>query len=168
MWRVSRSLATMRTPSRDTLLGWTLVSIQGLLFVGIAFWPQDWSPEVYASLIPALVLIVLGAAGMVASALHLGGALTPLPTPNGAGLSARGVYGWARHPMYTAVVVICVGVALGRGLLVVWVLVGALTVLFEVKTRVEERYLTVAYDGYAEYAARTGKFVPGLRKRTTG
>jgi len=153
------------TPPRPAL-GWTLVTIQGLLFAGIAFWPQDWSPTVYASLIPALALIAIGAAGMVASALHLGSALNPLPEPNGAGLAARGVYRWARHPMYTALVIICLGVALGRGLLVVWALVGALTVLFEIKTRVEERYLHAAYDGYEDYAARTGKFVPYLRKNS--
>ena len=47
----------------------------------------------------------------------------------------------------------------------VWGLVVTLAVFFEAKTRLEERFLIDAYDGYASYAARTGKFVPGVGRR---
>jgi protein-S-isoprenylcysteine O-methyltransferase Ste14 len=141
-----------------------LVGIQALLFLGIGFWPSAWSPATASALWPSLALVLLGSAGIVVSALDLGKALTPLPEPNGAGMAARGLYRWMRHPMYTALVVVCAGVAMGRGVVVVWALVALLAVFFDVKTRVEERYLLRRYDGYAAYAARTGKFIPGVAK----
>lgn len=141
-----------------------MVGIQALLFLGIGFWPSAWSPATASALWPSLALVLLGSAGIVVSALDLGKALTPLPEPNGAGMAARGLYRWMRHPMYTALVVVCAGVAMGRGVVVVWALVALLAVFFDVKTRVEERYLLRRYDGYAAYAARTGKFIPGVAK----
>lgn len=109
--------------------------------------------------------MAVGAAGVLAAAAFLGRALTPLPEPNGAGLSARGVYAWARHPMYTSVVIGALGVALARGAAVSLLLVGALAVFFEFKTSREERFLTATYPGYATYAARTGKYLPGWSRR---
>lgn len=67
--------------------------------------------------------------------------------------------------MYTALVVICLGVAVGSGKLLSFIAVVAVAVFFEIKTRVEERHLVQVYDGYAEYAARTGKFVPKVGRR---
>ena len=155
----------MPTP-RDHAIGLVLVTIQGLLFAGIGFWPAAWGPTFAPVIAAAIVLIAVGAVGMLGSAWHLGKALTPLPEPNGAGLVARGVYQWARHPMYTSLVVLCAGVALGRGVAVAVGLVAALAVLFDIKTRVEERLLVETYEGYAHYAAATGKFLPGLSKRS--
>ena len=67
--------------------------------------------------------------------------------------------------MYTALVLICLGLAVGSGALWSYVSVLVLAVFFDLKGRVEERYLVGAYPGYAEYAARTGKFVPGVGRR---
>ncbi|PKQ25148.1 MAG: isoprenylcysteine carboxylmethyltransferase family protein [Actinobacteria bacterium HGW-Actinobacteria-4] len=153
-------MATSPSTSSRQLLGWFLVSIQALLFLGIGFWPAAWSTSFAPMLWPALTLVAIGSAGVVASAFHLGKALTPLPEPNGAGMSARGVYRWARHPMYTSLVVICAGVAIGRGVWVTAGLVAALAVFFDIKARFEERYLLNTYAGYAEYRATTGKFIP--------
>lgn len=144
-----------------------MVALQGFLFllvVAAALIPPI-GPAIWDSLTLSIVLILLGAAGMVWSGRDLGTSLTPLPVPNGKGLAAHGIYEYARHPMYTAILLICLGVAVGAGNLQVYVVVAALLVFFEVKTRFEERYLVTAYEGYAEYAARTGKFLPGLGKR---
>lgn len=64
--------------------------------------------------------------------------------------------------MYAGVLVASVGVALWRGSLVVWLVVAALGVFFEFKTRAEESLLVSTYEGYAEYRRVTGKFVPKL------
>lgn len=146
---------------------WGMVAIQGLLFAAVAvtaIWPA-WGPSLWTSLWAALALVLAGSVGVIWSARDLGSALTPSPVPNEAGLVARGLYRWARHPMYTALVVICLGVALGSGKVLSLVVVVALAAFFEVKTRVEEQYLVEIYDGYEEYAARTGKFVPGVGRR---
>lgn len=146
---------------------WGMVAAQGLLFAavgGFALLPA-WGPELASSLSAALALVLIGSVGVLWSAANLGSALTPSPVPNQAGLVARGLYRWARHPMYTALVVICLGVAVGSGKSLSYASVIALAVFFEYKTRVEEQHLVVAYEGYAEYAARTGKFVPGIGRR---
>lgn len=145
--------------------GVVLVAVQALLFAGIGLWPSSWGPASAALREVGGVLFVLGAAGMLASALHLGAALTPVPEPNGKGLRTRGLYRWMRHPMYASILVVVIGVGAARGSWVVWGLVVALAVFFELKTRREEAYLMEAYPGYSAYAAATGKFVPGLGTR---
>ncbi len=147
--------------------GWVLVAIQGALFAGVviaAFVPPV-GPELWTSTPVALAVVVAGAVGVVFAARHLGSALTPHPVSNGTGLAVRGVYKQVRHPMYSSLVLICLGVVLAVGTLAIYAVVAGLAVLFEVKTRMEEQYLMTAYDGYAEYAARTGKFVPGVGRR---
>lgn len=141
------------------------MGMQAVLFAVIAVWPADLGGQVASSRLAGVAWVIVGGAGIALSAAHLGKALTPVPEPNGAGLSARGLYQWMRHPMYTAVLVASVGVALARGSVVVWVAVVMLAGFFEVKSRYEERHLVAFYDGYSEYASRTGKFVPlvGMR-----
>lgn len=150
---------------RASRASWGLVAIQALLLVGIALAPASWGPSLPALRVWGGALFAVGGAGIAGAAWFLGRALTPVPEPNGAGMAARGVYAWVRHPMYTSVVVASVGVAIGRGAFVSVLLAVGLGFFFEFKTRREERFLTVAYSGYASYAARTGKFVPRLGKR---
>lgn len=142
-----------------------MVAVQAVLFVAVALWPSSWGPTTPHARELGGVLFLLGGVGIILSALFLGRALTPVPQPNGTGLRARGVYRWVRHPMYTSVLVVCVGIAVSRGSAVVWVLVLVLAAFFEAKTRLEERFLIAEYDGYASYAARTGKFLPGVGRR---
>ncbi len=146
-------------------LDWLLVAIQALLFVGIGLWPTSLGPPAPAMRELGGVIFVVGGVGMLVAARDLGRALTPVPAPNGAGLRTRGLFRWIRHPMYTAVLTVSSGVACARGSWVVWAFVFALGVFFEGKTRREESYLFAAYDGYADYAAATGKFLPGVAKR---
>lgn len=150
---------------RSLALGWFLVAVQAVLFVAVAFWPSSWGPAAPPAREVGSVLFLVGGVGIALSAFFLGRALTPVPQPNGTGLKARGLYRWVRHPMYTSVVVVCVGIAAYRGSAVVWVVAMVLAAFFEVKTRLEERFLVEEYDGYASYAARTGKFVPGVGRR---
>lgn len=160
---MARPLA--RRPLAASRAGLALVGAQALLFLGVGLWPSSWGPQTPTLREVGGVLFVAGGAGMVAAALHLGRALTPIPEPNGAGLSRRGVYALVRHPMYSAILVVVAGVALARGSGVVWAFVALLVLVFEVKTRREERYLHAAYEGYADYARVTGKFIPGVGRR---
>ncbi len=140
------------------------VAVQGLLFLGLGFWPASVGGAVSQFRVAAAVVFVLGAAVIVSAAAGLKRALTPVPVPNGAGMSARGVYRLVRHPMYTGVLLVALAVALARGSVVVWLFAGALLVFFEAKTRIEERMLLVTYPQYRSYAQITGKFIPGLGK----
>lgn len=137
---------------------------QAVLFVAmpVAALLPAMGPALWASLPLSIVLIVVGAAGLLAASRHLGRALTPLPQPNGQGLAAHGLYRWVRHPIYTSVLVICLGAAVGAGKVQVYAVVLVLVGFFAFKARLEERYLLRTYEGYAAYAAVTGRFVPSL------
>ena len=54
------------------------------------------------------------------------------------------------------------GVAVASGTPQRWVALAALAFVVAVKARMEERYLMREYSGYAEYASRVGRFVPGV------
>ncbi|WP_062460669.1 methyltransferase family protein [Demequina soli] len=155
----------MPTPQNGRLLGLVLVTLQGVLFLAVALTAFLDGPHVQGSWWAGTTLILLGALGMFWSGKDLGRALTPMPTPNGAGLAAGGIYGYVRHPMYSGVMAIALGMSVATGKL--WALVATVVLgaFFEAKTRIEEAYLARTYAGYAEYAERTGKFVPGVGKR---
>ncbi len=146
----------------DRTIGWLFVGAQAALLVtlialpsGDSFTVPDWLRTT------ADVAFVAGCAIAVAAAISLGRALTATPVPTDhATLRTGGLYRFARHPIYTGVIVIVVAVAVRSGSFIV-VAVGAATlVFFGVKARWEERRLAARYPGYVDYAARTPRFVP--------
>jgi protein-S-isoprenylcysteine O-methyltransferase Ste14 len=152
---------------RRVAISWALVGLQALLFVCVVAGAlaTGVGPRLPAPLWAGVAMVALGAAVLLWAARNLGSALTPLPLPNGAGLAAHGAYRWMRHPIYTGVILACLGAAIGAGTVLSYGATVAVAVFFEAKTRLEERWLLGAYDGYAEYAARTGKFLPGIGRR---
>lgn len=80
------------------------------------------------------------------------------------GLVTDGVFAWVRNPIFTAMLIAAAGFTLLVGS---WVAIGgfvALIVALEVQVRlVEEPYLLTAHcDAYRAYAARSGRFLPGV------
>ena len=142
-----------------------LVALQGVIFLAVGVTALVDGPSITGSWWAGSTLVLLGGLGMFWAGKDLGRALTPMPTPNGAGLAAGGIYGLVRHPMYTGIIVIAFGLALGSGHVWTYAFALLLAAFFEVKTRVEEAFLERTYPGYDQYAARTGKFVPGLGRR---
>lgn len=85
------------------------------------------------------------------------------PTPDAkAELVTSGVYARVRHPIYTAVLLGGIGVALAHGHLIVIVLALLLIPFFTFKSRYEETLLRRAYPEYADYMKHTGRFLPFL------
>jgi protein-S-isoprenylcysteine O-methyltransferase Ste14 len=152
---------------RRVAVSWGLVGIQAFLFLCVAAGAlaTGVGPRLPASLWAGVTAVALGAAVLLWAARNLGSALTPLPLPNGAGLAAHGAYRWVRHPIYTGVIIACLGAAIGAGTVLAYAAALTVAAFFEAKTRLEERWLVGAYEGYAEYAARTGKFLPGIARR---
>lgn len=153
----------------DRHVGWVFVGVQVALLTSLVVMRggDDFDPPQWLDL-AAATAVLAGAGLAVAAALGLGRSLTPTPVPSGAGtLHTGGLYRLARHPIYTGVIVIVVALAASSGS-VVAVAVGAATVaFFHVKARWEERRLVARYPGYAEYAARTPRFLP-LRRPGSG
>ena len=119
-------------------------------------------PEGYRS--AGLILCIVGLV-IIASALWaMGRVMQVSPEPKADGhLITRGIYGWLRHPMYTGMVLIVVGLGLRQPSLLVGIAGGALIALLLMKARYEERLLSVRYADYAAYRARTWGVVPPLR-----
>jgi len=86
--------------------------------------------------------------------------VSPMPKDDGR-LVTRGVYRHLRHPMYTAIVLVVIGIGLRQPSLVVVAAGIALVILLLAKARFEERLLVARYPDYAEYRRHTWGLIPG-------
>lgn len=75
-----------------------------------------------------------------------------------------GVFGWARNPIFTAMLVFAAGVTLMAPNVLALAGFGLLVATIELQVRVvEEPYLSATHGrAYRDYAARVGRFVPGV------
>lgn len=152
---------------RDVVVAWLFVGIQFVFLAVMVLFPRDtaWIPSDLTRTIGAAFMAggtVLGVWG----ALYLGRGLTPSPLPNGGTkLVIKGPYSLVRHPIYTAVMLLGVGITIRAGSWVVTFAFVALVVLFHVKSRWEEMHLADAFPGYERYLATTGRFLPSLGHR---
>ena len=144
--------------------GW--VAIQAVLIAAIVLsalvglgWSATLAPVAYAV---GGVLLGLGVVLLVAGALRLGPALTPLPAPReGQGLTTTGIYGLVRHPIYGGGILFALGWSIVFGSVVGLVLTAVLVVFVELKSRREEQWLAERHPDYAEYRRRTPRrFIP--------
>ena len=103
-----------------------------------------------------LVLCALGLAAGAAALAAMGRVMQVSPEPKAEGhLVSRGIYRYLRHPMYSAIVLVVVGLWLRKPAIVVSIAGIALIVLLLRKARFEEGLLRARYPDYADYRART-------------
>ena len=143
-------------------IGWIFVAVQAVLLAAIVFLPgrSDWTVPDWLEVI-ALLMILVGVAGVAVAALGLGPALTANPVPTErAELVTTGLYGLVRHPIYSGVLAAVIGVAIRSGSLVVAALAVATVGFFHVKASWEEERLAERFENYTEYAQRTPRFLP--------
>jgi protein-S-isoprenylcysteine O-methyltransferase Ste14 len=103
----------------------------------------------------AALLVFAGLVVAVSAARALGRGFTTFPAPAERGaLVLTGPYAVVRHPVYSGAILFLAGIALA---LSPWVLAGvaAISVLWGLKARVEERLLLARYPDYAAYCGRT-------------
>ena len=146
---------------------WYVVA-QAVLAVLVVFGPrtlEGWAawvhPYAEISAIAGVTLFLIGGLLFAAAIFKLGPNLTPVPFPKPEGtLVETGPYGFVRHPMYSGAVMIALGWALWvHG----WLTIGyaiALFLLFDVKSRREEKWLVVKFSGYESYRRRVRKLIP--------
>jgi protein-S-isoprenylcysteine O-methyltransferase Ste14 len=135
------------------------------LFAAVVF-VGPRTPRLSSGETPRFVGGVLCAVGLLllfVAIKRLGRAIQVNPAPRlNATLVTAGIYRWFRHPIYTAVVMIVVGMFLRKMTLAV-AIAGAIVVVFlVVKVRFEEQLLTERYPAYAEYKRRSWGLLPGL------
>jgi protein-S-isoprenylcysteine O-methyltransferase Ste14 len=112
-----------------------------------------------------IVLAIVGIAATVYAQLDMGDSWRIGVDPNETTTLVRsGVFGWVRNPIFTAMVVFGLGIALVTPNVVALVGFALLVVTIELQVRVvEEPYLlTVHGETYRDYLASVGRFVPGV------
>jgi protein-S-isoprenylcysteine O-methyltransferase Ste14 len=147
----------------DRRTAWLLVLGQFILLGLIVLLPgaDTWTLPVAVTR-AAQAVEGAGIVLMVAAATALGRGLTAAPLPNShAELRTGGLYRFVRHPIYTGLLLFAAARTLTSGS--VWTASAcmALVVLINAKARWEERHLAKRFPGYAAYAARTSRFIPG-------
>jgi len=121
---------------------------------------DDW-PVPTALTVACTAATLLGLAVMVLGATGLGRGLTATPLPNAhAQLRTGGLYRYARHPIYSGLMLMMASITTASGSGLRLLTLAALVLLLNVKARWEETRLTQRFEGYADYAAQTPRFVP--------
>ncbi len=109
------------------------------------------------------LLAALGAFFGLAGVAALKGNRTAFPKPREhSKLIAQGIYAYARHPLYTSVILVATGWALMWGSLAAWVPALAMLPFFYAKAKVEERWLRQKFPEYEDYERRVRRFIPGV------
>jgi protein-S-isoprenylcysteine O-methyltransferase Ste14 len=145
--------------SRVAVAGRLLVAVQFAL-IGWLIWPltkQVWSLPALALLACAVVL------GVWTLAHNRPGNFNIRPEPKASGrLVTGGPYRYMRNPMYSAVLLFAAAEVVAYGdmwKIACWFL---LALVLLAKALLEERGLRAHFPGYAEYARRVRRFIPGV------
>lgn len=85
----------------------------------------------------------------------------PEPLPN-ARLITSGPYHWVRHPMYTSLLLLMLGIALYRNSWPNYLGILMLLAALFGKMQREEAYLCTKFEAYADYIKRTHRLFPGV------
>ena len=144
------------------------VVVQGVLIGLILFGPEGpslISSASFASILQScgIAIGLLACLIMVIAAINLGKNLTPLPCPkDNAVLIQAGLYQYVRHPIYFGVLLAALAWVLVFPGLYVLAYSICLFLLFDIKARREEVWLTERFSSYKDYQARVKKLIPSV------
>ncbi len=83
-------------------------------------------------------------------------------------LITTGPYGLIRHPMYTSLSIIFIGLAIVSSFWPLWILILLVTIFFfRIVKREEDMMIDEFGDEYIAYIERTGRYFPRLRRRNS-
>src|SRR3989338_11539606 len=86
---------------------------------------------------------------------------TPFPEPKKEGKHVQGgAYKYARHPMYTAIMIIGLALLFSSPTLYSAIIYLVLLIVLDQKATVEEKYLEKMHPTYKAYALKVKKFIP--------
>ena len=112
-----------------------------------------------------LVLSLLGLLVMLAAFRSLGGAIQIAPEPRAnAQLVTGGIYRWLRHPIYTAIVLVVVGLSLRKPTWLVAIAAVIVIIFLVIKSRYEETLLIARYPEYSAYRQHTTGVLPWFHR----
>lgn len=136
-----------------------LVALQFFALVLLVLNPFSVFREVER--VVSLTLYVIATMILASAAVALGSALTASPIPkDDAELVTRGIYRWIRHPMYTALILIGLGLLMNRFNLFSLLVFSGLVMVLIYKSRYEDLLLATKHKGAVRYQSETGRFFP--------
>lgn len=146
--------------------GFVLVFLQfvilGVLIVTPSHSGFQYSTQIAGLLYSLAVLIA------VPAVINLRPSLTAMPEPKAhAPLITHGIYRFIRHPMYTALLLLALGLAVSNANVHSAVLASALLAVLLVKSRYEDRLLRQRWPQASQYQANTGAFLPRIRRHSS-
>lgn len=144
------------------------VAVQIIIFGFIAVGPRSirglpvWTePYTSVATLGGVALMVAGATLAIWGVRALGTNLTVLPYPKeDSTFVESGPYRLVRNPIYSGLILGSFGLALAIHSWLNLAYALALLVIFEVKSRREERWLRERYPAYADYQRRVKKLLP--------
>lgn len=155
---------TAQSEGPNRFQAWLYVFVQAVLLVLLVFLDRSIGPQIHRLAFVGSPFEWLGIIGVFMCAANLRRSLTALPIPKDEGeLSTTGLYRYVRHPMYSSVLLLALGIALNSGSIVKYLLVICLYVLFYFKSVYEEKYLKLKYPEYERYSARIPRFIPFVK-----
>ena len=108
-------------------------------------------------------LCAVGVILMLTAVVWLRRVIQIAPNPvEGGELITAGVYRWLRHPIYTSIEIVMVGLFLRQPAAAVGATAVLVMVFLTVKVRYEEALLTARYPAYAAYRRSSWGIFPGL------
>lgn len=144
--------------------GHLLVALQFSLLVALAISPQANTAKFQRWC--GTVLFLTGLVGISIAMRQLGKALTPLPeSKEGASLVTHGLYKVVRHPIYSFLLLIALGVILYKGSSVSFVLFGLLFLILWYKYHYEDEFLRSKWTEADHYQKSVPALFPRLRWR---
>jgi protein-S-isoprenylcysteine O-methyltransferase Ste14 len=118
-------------------------------------------PYFFRSLGP--IVFMFGCLIAIIAIVQLNKNLTAFPTPKEkAILYTGGLYHFVRHPIYTGVIVIFLGLTLWWLSVYKLLITTLLAILFYFKSAYEEKQLRIKFEGYNAYTKATGRFLPRI------
>ena len=152
----------LRVPFKDLVY----IAIQLILFI-LFFYPiyskEDPVPGI-AWKTTSVLTIVAGGIVLFFALVQLNKNLTPFPSPKDSGeLVQSGLYKYIRHPIYSGILLLAIGISLNSCSSWKLVITSLLAILFYFKSQYEEDLLCKKYIEYKKYKKSTGRFIPLMR-----
>lgn len=154
---------------RERAVGVALAVVVAALVLGVARFVSGGAQAVGALVPPApiafagLALLVAGIAVVAIAQRQMGASLRVGLPPEPTALVSAGLFRWVRNPIFLGMLLALGGVALVAPSLwsvAVWL---AATAAIAYQVRLEEAHLRARHgEAYLAYAARVGRFVPGV------
>jgi protein-S-isoprenylcysteine O-methyltransferase Ste14 len=152
----------MNAPKRTTPRGLLLIAGQFGFLLALVLVPAEPSTSTLQRGIGS-ALMVAAVAILIFAAIALRPALTVTPEPRArAPFITGGIYRYIRHPMYSAVMMIGIGLYLNKPSTLMMILLLGLMLVMYAKASYEDSLLRARWPEAKAYQARTGAFFPKI------